>query len=49
MVLHKISNPRHMHFFHWRLAHCHLPLARLNSTAAVASQEAAIPPEYLLD
>ena len=43
MVMHKVNNPRHMHFLHWRLQHCGVPADELMDSAAVASAAERIP------
>ena len=45
MIMHKVNNPRHVHFLHWRLRHCGVPNDELMHARAVASAAAAIPAE----
>ena len=43
MIMHKVNNPRHVHFLHWRVQHCGIPPDELNDAAAVASAAEYLP------
>jgi hypothetical protein len=43
MILHKIANPLHLHYLHWRLQHCAIPRADLLDPAAVANAQSSMP------
>jgi hypothetical protein len=44
MVMHKVAEALHLHYLHWRLQHCAIPAAELNSSAAVKSALRSMPP-----
>lgn len=43
LVLHKVANPLHLHYLHWRLTHCGIPQIDLLSEAALSNALASLP------
>ena len=43
MVMHKVANPLHLYYLHWRLQHCAIPKADLLSPEAVALARSSMP------
>ena len=42
IVMHKVAEPAHLHYLHWRLSRCAVPFEHLNSSAAVDSARASL-------
>ena len=43
MVMHKVANPLHLHYLHWRLQHCAIPKVDLLTPEAVALAQSSMP------
>ena len=43
MVLHKVANPLHLHYLHWRLTHCGIPPVDLLSPPALENALSWLP------
>ena len=48
MVMHKVANPLHLHYLHWRLQHCAIPKADLLTPEAVALAQSSMPPARVI-
>lgn len=43
MIMHKVANPLHLHYLHWRLQHCAIPKADLMTPEAIANAQSYMP------
>jgi hypothetical protein len=43
MVMHKIANPLHLHYLHWRVHHCKIPRDGILDPAAIVNAQASMP------
>lgn len=43
MVMHKVANPLHMYYLHWRLQHCAIPKQDLLTPEAIALAQGSMP------